>query len=108
MFNYVVIDKLIKHHSFLHSVNQRKLAMHIILNILADYELLFDVNTCDKGHSIEKIQMFVWSSTNNLLNNFFPMKIIILKISEAKKKKKKTSKIQLNFVSVTYFTISII
>lgn len=69
--NYVVIDKLIKNHSFLHSVNQRKLAMHITLNVLADDELLFDVDTCDEGHNIEKIQkMFVWSSTNALLNNF--------------------------------------
>ena len=61
-----------KNHSFhYHSRNQRKLAMHIALNVLADYELLFDVDTCDEGHSIEKIQrMFVWSSTNALLNNF--------------------------------------
>ena len=49
-----------KHYSFLHAVNQRKLAMHITFNILADYELLFDVDICDEGHSIEKIQrMFV-------------------------------------------------
>ena len=54
IYNYEVIDKLIKHHSFLHSVNQRKLAMHITLNVLADYELLFNVDTCDKGHGIEK------------------------------------------------------
>ena len=27
IFHYVVIDKVIKHHSFLHSVNQRKLAI---------------------------------------------------------------------------------
>lgn len=68
---YVVIDKLIKNHSFLHSVNQRKIAMRITLNVLADYELLFDVDTCDEGHNIENIQrMFVWSSTNTLLNNF--------------------------------------
>ena len=31
-----------------------KLAMHITLNVLADYELLFNVDTCDEGHSIEK------------------------------------------------------
>ena len=54
--NYVVIDKLIKDDSFLHSLNQRKLAMHITLNVLADYELLFNVDTCDEGHNIEKIQ----------------------------------------------------
>ena len=71
LFNYVVIDKLIKNNSFLYSLNQRKLAMHITLNALADNELLFNVDTCDKGHNLEKIQrMFVWSSTNALLNNF--------------------------------------
>ena len=44
--------------------------MHITLNILADNELFY-VDTCDEGHNIEKIQrMFVWSSTNVLLNNF--------------------------------------
>ena len=45
--------------------------MHITLNVLADYELLFNVDTCDQGHSIEKIpRMFVWSSINALLNSF--------------------------------------
>ena len=46
--------------------------MHITLNILVDYELLFNVDTCDdEGHSIEKIErMFVWSSAKALLNNF--------------------------------------
>ena len=44
--------------------------MHIILNVLADYELLFNVDTCDEGHNIEKIQKtLIWSSTNVLLNN---------------------------------------
>ena len=71
LYNYVAIDKSIKNDSFLHSLKQRKLAMHITLNVLADYELLFNVDTCDEGHNIEKIQrMFVWSSTNALLNNF--------------------------------------
>ena len=54
--NHIVSDKLIKYHSFLHSVNQRKLAMHITWNVLADYELLFNVDTCDEGLSIEKIK----------------------------------------------------
>ena len=40
IYNYVVMDKQIKH-SFFHSVNQRKLVMHITLNALADYEFLF-------------------------------------------------------------------
>ena len=72
IYNYVVIDKLIKHHHFfLHSLNQRKLAMHITLNVLADYKLLFNVDICDEGHSIEKYKkMFIWSSINLLLNNF--------------------------------------
>ena len=29
--------------------------MHITLNVLADYELLFNLDTCDEGHNIEKI-----------------------------------------------------
>ena len=101
--NYVVIDKLIKDHSFLHSLNQRKLAMHITLNVLADNELLFNVNTCDEGHNIEKIQrMIVWSTTNALLNNFCSRENINITIKKLSKKKKKISNIQLNFLSVTY------
>ena len=31
----------------------------------------FNVDTCDEGHNIEKMQrMFFWSSTNVLLNHF--------------------------------------
>ena len=30
--------------------------MHITLNVLADYQLLFDIDTCDEGHSRVKIQ----------------------------------------------------
>ena len=56
IYNHVVIDKLMKHSFFRHSVNQKKLAMHITLNILTDYELLFNVDTCDEGLSREKIQ----------------------------------------------------
>ena len=48
IYYYVVIDKLIKHFSFLHSINQRKLAMYITLNVLADYKLLFNVEICDE------------------------------------------------------------
>ena len=45
--------------------------MHITLNVLADYEVLFNVDTYDEGHRIKKIQrMFVWRSTNAILNNF--------------------------------------
>ena len=89
LYNYVVIGKLIKNHSFLHSVNQRKLAMHITLNILADHELLFNVDTCDEGHNIEKIEkMFILSSTNALLNNFCSREndnIIINRLSKKRK-----------------------
>ena len=62
----------------------------------------FYVDTCGEGHSIEKIQrMFVWSSTNAPLNNF---------CSKENNKNNKLSKRknQQNFVSVTYFSVSII
>ena len=88
LYNYVVIDKLIKNNSFLHSLKQGKLAMHITLNVLADNELLFNVDTCDEGHNIEKIRrMFVWSSTNDLLNNFcsWENNVTINKLSKKRK-----------------------
>ena len=67
LYKCVVMGKLIKNLSFLHSVIQKKLSMHIALNVLADYELLFNIDTCDEGHNIEKIKrIFVWSSTNAL------------------------------------------
>ena len=45
--------------------------MHKTLNVLTDYKLLFNVDTCGESQSIKKIQrMFVWSSTKALLNNF--------------------------------------
>ena len=56
LYNHVVTDKLTKDYSFLHSVNQRFIIMHITLNVLADYEFLFNVDTCDEGHNIEKIE----------------------------------------------------
>ena len=97
IYNYVLIDKLIKHHFFLHSVNERKLAMHITLNVLANYELLFNVDTCDDSHSIEKIQrMFVWSFTNTLLNNFCSKENNIIR-NNKKSKKKKKKKLQVLF-----------
>ena len=30
--------------------------MHITLNVLADHKFLFNVDTCDEGHNIEKIE----------------------------------------------------
>ena len=55
LYDYVVIV-IDKNNSFLRSLNPRKLAMHITLNVLADNELFFNVDTCDEGHNIEKIQ----------------------------------------------------
>ena len=71
LYNYIVINKLVKNPSLLHSLNQRKLSMHITLDVLANDELLFHVNSCGEGPSIEKIEkMIVWSFSNALLNNF--------------------------------------
>ena len=71
LYNYILIGKLIKDYSFLNSVNQRKSAMHIKLDVLVDYEPLFQIDTCEEGHSIKKIErMFVWISKDALLNIF--------------------------------------
>ena len=61
LYNHVVIGKLIKRYYFLHLVNQRKLTMYIISNVLANDELLFfNVVTFDEGHCIGQIQrMFI-------------------------------------------------
>ena len=71
LYNYIVINKLEKNPSFLHLMNQRKLSMYITLDVLANDELLFHVDSFGEGHSIEKIEkMIIWSSSNALLNNF--------------------------------------
>ena len=71
LYNYVVINKLTKDASFLRVENHRKIAMHITLDILAESDFLFHIDTCDEGHNMEKIEkMLLWSSTNSLLNNF--------------------------------------
>lgn len=71
LYNYIVINKLTKCDSFLHSIHQRKLAMYITLNILADQNRLFHVDSCDEGHTIQQIEkMLIWSSSNSLINNF--------------------------------------
>ena len=89
LYNYVVIDKFIKDDYFLHSLNQRKLAMHITLNVFADNGLLFNVDTCEEGHNIENIQkMFVWSSINVLLNNFCSRENYNITINKLSKKRK--------------------
>ena len=56
LYNYIVINKLVKNPSFLHSMNQRKLSMYITMDVLANDELLFHVDSCGDGHSIEKIE----------------------------------------------------
>ena len=55
LYNYIIINKLVKNPSFLHSINQRKLSMYITLDVLANDELLFHVDPCGEGHSIEKM-----------------------------------------------------
>ena len=42
--------------------------MYITLDVLANDELLFHVDSCGEGHNIEK--MIVWCSSNALLNKF--------------------------------------
>ena len=49
LYNYIVINKLVKNPSFLHSMNQRKLSMYITLDIFAYDELLFHVDSCNEG-----------------------------------------------------------
>ena len=70
-YNYIVINKLVKNPSFLHSMNQRKFSMYITLDVLANNELLFHVDSFGEGHSIEKIEKIImWSPSNALLHNF--------------------------------------
>ena len=56
LFNIIMksFGKLIKDYSFLHSINQRKLTMHITLNVLADYELLFNIDSWDDYLNLDK------------------------------------------------------
>ena len=76
--------------------------MHKTLNALANNELLFNVDDCNEGHNIEKIlRKFIWSSTNVLLNNFCSKENN--DITRNNLRKKKTSNIQLNFLSTTFF-----
>ena len=51
-----------KYYFFLHFVNQKKLAMHITLDVLADYELLFNVDIYDEVHSIENIEKYLFGT----------------------------------------------
>ena len=107
IYNFVVIHKLIKYHYFLHSVNQRKLAIHISLNVFANYELLFNVDTCDDGYSTEKYkEYFFWSSTNALLNNFCSKENNDIKNNKLSKNEK--YKHSSKFCICTLFFISII
>ena len=54
--------------------------MHITVNVLADYKFLFNVDTCDEDHRIKNI-IFVWRSTNTLLNIFVLGKMIMLLVT---------------------------
>ena len=56
--------------------------MHITLNVLADFEPLFNVDTCDEGNII------VWSSTNTLSNNFCSKENNNIKSKNLSKKRK--------------------
>lgn len=71
LYNYVVVNKLVRNSSLLRCPNHKKLMMHATLNILENAELLFNFDVCDEGHSVEEIEkMLVWCSLNALLNNF--------------------------------------
>ena len=86
LYNYIIINKLVKNPSFLHSINQRKLSMDITLDVLANDELLFHVDSCGEGHSIE--EMILWSSSNALLNHFFNKENDNITCKELSKKRK--------------------
>ena len=88
-YNYAVIGKLIKKNIlFFILINQRKLVMHKTLNALADYEL-FNVDTGNEGHNIEKIQrMFVWRTTKALFCLKENNDITSNKLRKKKKKRK--------------------
>ena len=68
--NYVIINKLIHHHVFAKSINQRKLATALTLNALEDDSVTYSADSWMECHNIEKIKhMIVWASSNSLLNN---------------------------------------
>lgn len=94
MYNYIIINKLTRHPHFLQTVNQRKVANKITLNALADDDGYFPVDSCDAGHSAERIvHMIVWASTNALINNYCSKEnnnLIANKVNSGKKRKLET------------------
>ena len=45
--------------------------MNTLLSILKEDEAHFQLEQCENGHQLEKIErMIVWASTNSLLNNY--------------------------------------
>ena len=75
--------------------------MHIILRVLADYELFINVETWDEGHGKEK---YLYCLSWVLLNDFCTWEndhITSKKLS--KSKENKTSNILPNFQSITFF-----
>ena len=70
--------------------------MHIILNVLANYERLFNTYYSDEGHRVEKKKtMFVWGTTNP-----FSKKSVLGKIYKKKKRKKKEKTSIWNYIFV--------
>ena len=71
MYTYIVVNKMAKDAQFHKIPNQRLVASTITLNLLTDDEALLPTDSCDAGHSTEKIEkMVIWASTNALLNNY--------------------------------------
>ena len=68
-YNYVIVNKLIQTDRFKSAINQRLFVMNTTLDILQEDEV--HLQSCENGHSLEKIEkMIVWASTNSFLNNF--------------------------------------
>ena len=105
LYNYAVIEKLIKNDAFLQSVNQRKLAMRITLNVLTGDEPLFNFDTCDEDQNIEKWKECLSGALQKLSKIIFVQgKMIFLVTSSVKRENFKHSA---NFLSVIYFSIRI-
>ena len=70
-YNYVIVNNLIKTDRFKSARNQRLFVMNTTLDILQEDEVHLQFESCENGHSLEKIEkMIVWASTNSFLNNF--------------------------------------
>ena len=90
MYNYIIIEKLTKQPHFLHTLNQRRTACKITLDILVNDEINFPMELCEGGHNLEKIvNMIVWASTNTLFNNYCSKENNILAANKANAGKKR-------------------